>query len=81
MGISRSTAAAFIIACALKPSCGRKLLAVRLREQAPSATPNTRLVSLADELLSRKGRMNNAIQQIGRGCDACEGSPFILDFL
>jgi len=78
MGISRSTAAAFITACALT-AMEEKHLAARLRKQAPSATPNARLVSLADQLLGRKGRMNDAIRQIGRGCDAGEGSPFVLD--
>jgi len=80
MGISRSTAAAFITACALNPDMKEKRLAIHLREKAPSATPNARLVSLADHLLGRQGRMNDAIKQIGRGCDAREGSPFVLDF-
>ncbi|RCL00971.1 MAG: putative protein tyrosine phosphatase [Candidatus Tokpelaia sp. JSC188] len=80
MGISRSTAAAFIIACALNPAANEKQLAIRLREQAPSATPNLRLVSLADRLLTRKGQMNDAIRRIGRGCDTYEGSPFVFDF-
>jgi len=80
MGISRSTAAAFIAACALNPQTDEKLLAARLREKAPPATPNARLVSLADHLLGRAGRMNDAIKQIGRGCDASEGMHFMLDF-
>lgn len=79
MGISRSTAAAFITACAVNPAMEEKHLAARLRERAPSATPNARMISLADQLLGREGRMKDAIRQIGRGCDACEGLPFVLD--
>lgn len=79
MGISRSTAAAFITACALNPAMDEKLLGARLREKAPSATPNARLVSLADQQLERAGRMNEAIKHIGRGCDAAEGTPFMFE--
>ena len=49
-----------------------------LRRRSPSATPNIRLVSIADDILGRKGRMVDAITSIGRGADAFEGVPFIL---
>lgn len=75
-GISRSTAAAFIAACALRPDLDEGVLAARLRELSPSATPNGRLVALADDVLSRRGRMVEAIRSIGRGGDAFEGAPF-----
>lgn len=77
-GISRSTAAAFITASVLNPSLDEKLLAKRLRAASPSATPNPRLIALADELLARDGRMTDAIDSIGRGEDAFEGTPFEL---
>jgi len=80
MGISRSTAAAFIAACALNPQRAEAELAARLRVQAPSATPNARLIRLADSQLGRAGRMTAAIKHIGRGCDAGEGTPFVLDY-
>lgn len=78
-GISRSTAAAFISACALAPQANEGAIARNLRAAAPSATPNARLVALADELLGRKGRMIEAVRAIGRGADAFEGQPFTLD--
>ncbi len=49
-----------------------------LREAAPSATPNARLVGVADDILGRGGRMVDAIAGIGRGADAYEGTPFPL---
>jgi predicted protein tyrosine phosphatase len=75
-GISRSTAAAFITACRLRPHQEERLIAERLRAAAPSATPNFRLVATADALLGRQGRMVAAIESIGRGADAFEGTPF-----
>lgn len=79
-GISRSTAAAFIAACALAPERDEADLATILRRASPSATPNIRLVALADEHLGRHGRMVAAIQGIGRGTEAFEGRPFVMDF-
>jgi predicted protein tyrosine phosphatase len=77
-GISRSTAAAFIILCSLRPEKGEAELARGLRSASPSATPNIRLVSFADRLLGRDGRMITAIEAIGRGEAAFEGAPFVL---
>lgn len=79
-GISRSTAAAYIAALSLNPKLDDDDLADHLRTVAPSATPNPRLIALADGLLSRQGRMIKAIQRIGRGQDAFEGTPFTLSF-
>lgn len=78
-GISRSTAAAYIAACALAPQRDEVELAARLRQASPSATPNARLVAIADAMLGRDGRMREAIAAIGRGADAFEGTPFSLD--
>jgi len=78
-GISRSTAAAYIIACALAPERDEAELAKALRAASPSATPNALLVAIADELLDRQGRMIVAIAAIGRGAEAAEGTPFMLD--
>ena len=44
----------------------------------PSATPSPRFVALADDLLGRRGRMVDAIRAIGRGAEAMEGTPFML---
>lgn len=75
-GISRSTASAFIAACALAPERDEAEIAQALRLASPSATPNAMLVSLADAALGRQGRMSAAIAAIGRGRDAMEGEPF-----
>lgn len=77
-GISRSTAAAFIAACALKPERDEVEIARALRAASPFATPNRLLVAIADRLLERGGRMVAAIGGIGRGADAFEGEPFCL---
>ena len=77
-GISRSTAAAYSVAAALAPTRDEAELAATLRRLSPSATPNIRLVSIADRLLGRQGRMIAAIGSIGRGADAFEGVPFAL---
>ena len=78
-GISRSTASAYIIAAALAPKRDEVELAQTLRKLSPSATPNPRLIAVADTLLSRQGRMIEAIEAIGRGADAFEGTPFVLN--
>lgn len=77
-GISRSTAAAYILALAINPDLGEEALARELRRRSPSATPNPRLIALADERLDRGGRMVAAIQAIGRGEDAFAGRSFVL---
>lgn len=79
-GISRSTAAAFITACALAPERPEDEIAQALREASPTATPNGRLVALADDMLARNGRMVDAVRRIGRGAEAFEGIPFTLRF-
>lgn len=75
-GVSRSTAGAFIVLCALNPDRDETELAQELRRRSPSATPNPRLVGFADALLARDGRMVAAIEAIGRGRDCYEGDPF-----
>lgn len=77
-GISRSTAAAYITAAALSPDRDEFELAQTLRRLSPSATPNARLVSHADLVLGRQGRMIAAVEAIGRGAEAYEGTPFGL---
>ena len=77
-GISRSTAAAFITLCMFRKQAEEAELARELRAASPSATPNRLIVSLADEVLAREGRMVTAVDGIGRGADAFEGKPFIL---
>ena len=78
-GISRSTASAFTAVCALNPRRGEDDIAQALRHASPTATPNIRIVSLADRLLGRDGRMIAAVETIGRGVLAAEARPFRLD--
>jgi predicted protein tyrosine phosphatase len=78
-GVSRSTASAFIAACALRPDRSETEWAGLLRGFSPTASPNRHLVTLGDRLLGREGRMITAIEAIGRGEEAYEGIPFALD--
>jgi predicted protein tyrosine phosphatase len=78
-GISRSTASAFASVCALNPHRDEASIAQALRRASPTATPNTRIVSIADRLLRRDGRMIAAIETIGFGTFAAEGTPFRLE--
>jgi predicted protein tyrosine phosphatase len=77
-GISRSTAAAFIALCVARPDRRERDIATRLRTASSFATPNRRLVMLADQLLGRDGRMVAAVAEIGRGELAFEGVPFTI---
>jgi predicted protein tyrosine phosphatase len=78
-GVSRSTAAAYIAACALAPTRDEFVIAKAMRAASSTASPNPRLVALADNALGRRGRMNEAIAIIGRGEECFEGTPFTLE--
>ena len=78
-GISRSTAGAFVVACALNPQRSEADIAKALRTASPIATPNPMLVKQADAVLNRKNRMIEAIEKIGAGQAAAENEPFRLD--
>jgi predicted protein tyrosine phosphatase len=78
-GISRSTAGAFVTACALNPQRDESAIARALRDASPTAMPNIRIVSLADTMLGRDGRMIAAIRAIGLGTAAYASEPFRLD--
>lgn len=80
-GISRSTATAFITACAQNPGADEEEIALGLRQASPSASPNRRFVAMADAELGRGGRMSRAIERIGRGAswyDIGENTPFSM---
>jgi predicted protein tyrosine phosphatase len=79
-GISRSTAAAYIIACLHHAPGTERELARLLRYAAPEATPNRLMIALADEILQRNGQMTQAIAEIGRGHEAGCGTPFTLEW-
>jgi predicted protein tyrosine phosphatase len=78
-GISRSTAGAFITACALNPNRDEAKIARLIRDSSATASPNLMLVSHADRILGRKGRMIRAVEALGPGLAAYEGAPFRLD--
>lgn len=78
-GISRSTAGAFVTACALNPKRDEMKIAQALRDASPTATPNARIVAHADRLLGRDGRMIAAVKSIGTGAAAYASTPFRLD--
>lgn len=80
-GISRSTAAAFIVQCALNPAVPERRIAALLRKASPTASPNRLMVRLGDAALGRQGRMIAAIGAIGEGAPTMEGLPFALDTL
>jgi predicted protein tyrosine phosphatase len=72
-GISRSTAAAYIVLCDRLGPGSETQIAQALRLRAPHAYPNSLMVSLADRALGREGRMIGAINMIGRGSIVAEG--------
>ena len=69
-GVSRSTAGAFVSACALNP-----------RRPEAEIAKAIRIVTIADQMLGRGGRMVAAIEGIGRGIACYEGHPFRLDLI
>jgi predicted protein tyrosine phosphatase len=78
-GISRSTAAAFITACALAPTRNELEIAKAIRAASPTASPNPRIVGFGDRLLKRQGRMVDAVRMIGRGEMTYEAEPFVVE--
>ena len=79
-GISRSTATAFAALCILRPNEDEMTLGRLLRMASPSATPNRLITAKVDFALGRKGRMSKAVESMGRGADAFEGTAFKLEF-
>lgn len=77
-GVSRSTAAGYIAATLRDGPGSEELLAARLRQRAPFATPNSLIVALADQALGRQGAMTAAIAAIGRGAETAKGVLFRL---
>ncbi|MGF1544041.1 MAG: tyrosine phosphatase family protein [Parvularculaceae bacterium] len=63
-GISRSTAAAFIIMCARLPEVSEDELIARIRRAAPHADPCPMLTYYADGILDRDGRMLDAVEDL-----------------
>jgi predicted protein tyrosine phosphatase len=78
-GISRSTASAFAAVCMLNPGRDERSIARQIRAASPIAQPNRLLVSLADKVLGRDGRMVRALDEMGPGSMTVIGRPFRID--
>ena len=78
-GVSRSTASAFAAACALNPHREEIEIARKIRAASPIASPNRLIVSLADKVLGREGRMLRALGDIGPAIMMVEGKPFLVE--
>jgi predicted protein tyrosine phosphatase len=78
-GVSRSPAVAYAIACMILGAGQEARLAGLLRARAPFATPNPRVIALADAALDRGGAMITAIEAIGRGAETSMGTCFAID--
>jgi predicted protein tyrosine phosphatase len=63
-GISRSTAATLMILAQAHPREDEDELAERLLQNRPQAWPNSRMITFADELLDRNGRLMAATARI-----------------
>ena len=63
MGVSRSTAGMLSLLAQLYPDEPEATLFERLRKIRPQAWPNSVMIGYADELLSRKGRLVDALRK------------------
>ncbi len=73
LGLSRSPAAAMIIACATNPSRDEAEIAKALRRAAPCSDPHLMMIAAADEMLDRDGRMIDALDEMGPPRGECIG--------
>lgn len=74
-GISRSTAASFILMCDRLDHVRETEIADALRKRARHANPNRLMIRLADEALGRAGRMTHAVEFMGPSTLTNEGAP------
>ena len=54
-------------------------IALALRKASPTAQPNVRIITLADKILARNGRMIEAVAKISPSVPALQAEPFRLD--
>jgi predicted protein tyrosine phosphatase len=54
-------------------------IARKIRAASPVASPNRLIVSLADKVLGREGRMLHALDGIGPATMMVEGKPFRVE--
>ena len=77
-GISRSSASALTIACALRPTTKEKASTTALRAASTYCQPNRLIVEHADRLLAREGRFVDAVTAMGEGDFSQAGRPYQL---
>ena len=77
-GVSRSTAAALVLAASFKTMDLGQLVQL-LRDRAPYSRPNSLMISLGDELLSLGGALVTAVQNMGPPDNAGIPKPFVLN--
>lgn len=77
-GVSRSTAAAFIIMCAVLPDADETDLMSRIRAAAPHADPCPLIIHYADEMLGRDGRMLDAAEDLEPPCTVLSAPATML---
>jgi predicted protein tyrosine phosphatase len=77
-GISRSTASALSVACALRPATAEADFAAALRSVSESAQPNALMIAHADQLLGRNGRLVAAVEAMSPADFSKAGQPFVL---
>jgi predicted protein tyrosine phosphatase len=63
MGVSRSTAAMLTLMAQANPDKSEDRLFERLVEIRPQAWPNSLMIDFADEVLSRNGRLTEALRR------------------
>lgn len=62
-GISRSTAAMATLLAEARPGMDEDAIFAHIRDIRPQAWPNSRMISFADDLLGRGGRLNAALRR------------------
>jgi len=77
MGISRSSAAAYIGLCLQNPGQEREA-AQHMRQEGAHAQPNPLIIAHADRVMDRGGKMIAAIEEIGEGDFASMGMPYTV---
>lgn len=78
LGISRSPATALVSALAIKPNLSDISLCQALRVASPYASPNRRIIEIADRVLQREGRLIQAVKDIGYGSTIDASPPYSL---
>lgn len=79
MGVSRSTAAMISLLAQIHPGEDEDRLFARLREIRPQAWPNSLMITYADDLLGREGRLIAALRR--HYAHQLKHEPMFLDWM